>query len=620
MSAHRINEIFIAYEVRHIEEARSRVEGGAAVVCLDFWIEQELTKRHIHLVSLRDVLDSETGIGEWWALSNTIAREWYRLPAMQFFKHKDIPLGEVVEPIFGEYLAKLFYYVRICEALRRAYPDAFFSFPVPVANDSHPTCLAPLLPWVLLDAARMVGLNVRNEEGKTVSVGYVFPRSTWKSRVLRAYNALMNLLPRRRFKIYASGYWTYVVPIVPYLHDTELVLWESVRYHQIPWRHRLRHRIRILQSQGIVSRREEYAARRSSEKFMDEWGSAKKEVAAYLTSVRRDIDWTPVLEACTYLMTYAPRAIADINTLRRGMEKEKPNVVLPMASTGGPHDYFFLMARIAKQLGILSIELQHAGVHLDPNSVYTRIETDYLATYGENVEACRIRAGNHAGNLIPVGSPRFDEYVNERAKGIEKGKQLFKEFGLDPRRPVLFAAILYSDALVSSVDINSYQLAEYFKTIRAAQERCPGLQVLFKFRDYKYANPMREYLKELFLHDMAIAGNEDVFALLSASDAAVCGNSTVIYQAILAQKPLILHPWKSFDRYRADMYAPAAPLCYAASDAIENVSRIFADSSYREELLARQKQFLKSYSFDGKSSERIAALLRNLPKLGQQKP
>ncbi len=614
------NEIYIAYESGHIGEARLRVERGATLVCIDFFVERELLKKNIPFVSLRDIMAGETDADAeaWWLLSHEIAREWYRLPAMKFFEYEGIRIAEAPEPMMGTYLARLFYYVRICHALKRAYPNARFSIQAPVVREAPDVYfLATFISWAIIDAARMAHLPLEFE-GKHAVPKYPFPRPSWRSFFMRVYNTLIGLAPRRNFKIYASEYWTHVAPVVDHLEDTELILLESKKFYHIPWRQLLKHRIRIFYPNGEVRSAEEREVMRISEKFIEQWRTAKREVAAYLAGARAEFDWSSVLEACEYLVTYAPRVIADIRTMQRIMKKEKPDVVLQMASVGGPRHYFFLMARVAAQLGIPSLELQHAGATTDPRSIFSRIETDYLATYGADVNEWHERIGHAPERFIPVGSPRFDEYVNRRAAGVEKGKQLFLQLGLDPARPVLLAVVPVAENYVSLSD--SYQLADYFEVIRAVQEKSHGLQVLFKFHNDKSFGSAPEYLRELFPVDSAIVGSKDIFPLLCASDAVVCNNSTVIYETVLAGKPLILYPWWSHDIYHARVYGRAAPLLYTAqkAEATHLISRMCRDASYREELLVEQKRFLEKYSFDGKSSERVAALLRDLPRLSRE--
>lgn len=609
------HEIYIiTYESGSVDDAREQAERGAAVVCTDFFVERELTKKNIPFVSLRDIIDTTTGGETWWELSHQIAREWYRLPAMKFFEYDGIRIAEAPEPAMGIYLARLFYYVRIYNALKKKYPNAHFTIPAPPATKdvSNLYFLAVFISRAVIDAARMVGLHFDVNDILVSLQMYPFPRPSWKSFLIRAYNFIVGFAPRRSFKIYASEYWTHIAPVIGQIDDGEVMLVESRDFYKIPLRQILKHRIRIRYPDGKIGDSEQRAVIRITEEFPNQWEAAKGDISAYLSGVDGTLDWGPVLQACESFITYAPRVVSDIRTFRRIMEKERPDIVLQMASIGGPRHYFFLMARVAAKLKIPSLELQHAGATIDPRSMFCRIETDYRATYGVDVNAWHERVGYNPEKLIAVGSPRFDKYVTERAQGVEKGKQLFVRLGLDPARSVLLVVVPVAENYVSLSD--SYQLAELFETIRAVQNATPDLQVLFKFHNDKSFGTALEYLRELFPADIAIAGSEDIFPLLCASDAVVCNNSTVIYEALLAGKPLILCPWWTHDTYHAQVYERAAPLFYSAKEAMDSILRMCADPLYREELLVRRRHFLEEYSFDGKSSQRVAALLHNLPR------
>lgn len=613
------HEIFVAYEAWHVDLARTHAKGGATIVCLDFLVERELKKQNIPHVSLRDIVDSETGEEEWWVLAQDIAREWYRLPAMKFFEYGGIRIAEVIEPIFEEYLSRLFYYTRIYTALKKMYPSARLSVPVfNVKNEPADVCLSSTELQVASDAARMAGFKVTAIDTALIQRSRSFIKIHLKLLLLRLYNLAIRFVPRlpaqagHRMKIYIGEYWSHFTPVIEQMDDAELVLMESGALMQISWRQLLKHRIRVRHPNDEIHNMDKNKAMRVSEEFVARWATAKKEVAQYLAGVRGELDWGPVLGACTYLMTHAVKVVTDINTLRRIMTEEKPNVILQSASVAGRHHYFFIMARIAAQLAIPSIELQHGINSIDPRTAYSRFETKYLATYGADTNAWHERMGRPRERLVAVGSPLFDRYFNARAGALEKGKKLFTQLGLNHKRPVLLVTVPFSDTNPSAFD--SYQLVEFFEAIHTAQSAIPGMQVLFKFRRHECDEAMREYIQELFRTNSAIAGREELFPLLCASGAVVSGNSTVIYETMLAQKPLVLYPWKSFDIYNAQAISPAAPLVRTAKEFTPVLKRIFSDASYREELMKLQEHFLEGYSFDGKSSGRMREFIRRLSR------
>lgn len=585
---------------------------GGHVVALDFWVEKELIKRGAPYIARREFFDPGGAEEEWWLLAQDIAREWYRLPHMKYFQHSGVRIAEALEPMMEAYVSRLFYYVRIYSALKDAYPSAYLRIPSPFSQDA-PTVgpLASFERWAVIDAAKMAGLKVSVlGERAVVPRRHLFPRATWKSILTRLYNSVLFFVPRRQLKIYASEYWHNIAPVISQINDTELVLMESGELQKISWRQIFKHRIRVQHPADTIRGAERREALRISKEFTKQWETAGTEVALYLAHARSELDWQPVLSAFRHLHTYSARVVADIDALRRIMEKEKPNVVLQRASIGGRQHHFFLMARVAAQLHIPTIELQHAAAYIDPRSVHSRIETDILAAYGPYTAERYASIGYAHKKIVPVGSPRFDIHHDARKRALRKGKELLEDLALDVRRPVLFVTVPFSGSIVSPIILDSFELGTFFADVRAAQSATVGLQILFKFRNNSELELARGCIHELFPADVAITCDRNLLALLCASDAALCGNSTVMYEILLSEKPLILYPWKVWDRYMKDIYARAGPVPENVTELSDILAHLFFDPQYREQLIVRGKSFLKGYAFDGKAVERTIALLR----------
>lgn len=602
--------IFIVYEIQHINEAKKRADSGDGIICLNFLLECECKRKNIPFTPLRNFVDAETGEGEWWKLSHDISREWYRLPSMDFFQYKGIKIGEVTEPIMQAHLAKIFYFVRIFLFLKQAFPEEHFFIPLPASASMSHECLASFQPWAILDAAHMCGIVKVSDYKRIVPEMYVFEREKLKHKIIKLYNFLISFAPKKSRKIYMSGYWTHAESLVPLLDNTELIILETKRFKDVPWKQLFNHRMRFMYSHDPVNSITEKNAKKLGDAYTDKWKIAKKDLDSYLKTLHEELNWSPIVDACDQIVNYSPRVIADIDVLFEIMKKEKPDIVLVMASVGGSHHYFFLMTSIARQLGIPSVELQHATVTSDPRSVFCRIEADCLLTYGESINAAHRGIGNGHKQLVSVGSPRFDQYVNQQDQGAKKGMELFKQLGLNVSRQTLLVPVPFSETYASAVD--SYLLQEFFEAIVETQKNSPGLQIVFKCRTPKLVQVTKEYLEKLFYRDWVVTGDEDIFPFICASDVVLCNNSTVIYQAVLAKKPLVLYPWKRFDSYHAELYSPYIPLLYSKQAAIETLSRVLKDASYRAELLSKQKEFLREYMFDGRSSQRVADFLKNL--------
>jgi hypothetical protein len=605
-------QFIVVYDTDHLPEVPGYVEEhpGAQVICLDFWIERELEKQHISYISLRELAIPEDTEEEWWLLAQEVAREWYRLPAMQFFKYDDIRIAEALEPIMELYLSQLFYYVRIYAAIKKAHPEASFYIPVPVVDD-EPTagCLISFERWAVIDAAR-VACILNSVPGERVAApqGHLFPRTVWKSLLVRVYNALIGILPHRKLRIYASEYWSHIAPIIERMDDTELVLMESNEFGKIPWRQILQRRIRIRHPADATTSSMKRKAVWRSQEFMKQWATAREEVAAYFSRTQEILNWSPVLEACEYLITYSPRVITDIDALQRIMKEEKPDVVLQRASIGGRLYHFFLLARIAAQHNIPSIELQHSGAIFDRRSVHSHLETSVLAAYGDVEREQYARNGYAPERIIAVGSPRFDQYRQHKEQVGHSRAETLHAIGLDPARPTVMAAVPAELILLSPFAFSSYDMAKFFQGIQNIQRTMPAVQLIFKFR--RTCNEhYRDYLHELFPEGGIAITDEDPHPFIQASDVVVSGNSTIMYETMITERLLVLYPWKKWD-YHLGLYSAVAPYAHSGTELASILKNIYSDKTYADNIAAKEQFFMQRHSFDGHSAERTIALLR----------
>lgn len=603
--------LLILYEESHKDLATL----GDTVACLNFWLGRKLASRDISFLSLGEYPADETRITEFISAGRNAAREWYRIPVMQFFEHKCICIGEALEPMMSIYLGRLVYWrlalIQILDATPEVTELVIPWSDVGVSATGGPLSLFEVRATV--DVARALamerGLTFRTLGDAPQPVAdHIYPRERMKETVVALYNRCISLAPKKPLKIFASEYWRNIAPFMEQMDDVEFVLMERSEFRTIPWRQLWKHRIRFVHPSAVARDAYHDVAQSAIERFRAEWSTAKKMLAEWDGWTGADISWAIVEPALTYLVEiYAERIVADIERFEYLLAREEPNKILQRASLGGRQPHFFLLARIARRLGIPSIELQHAGAYVDPRSAYSRLETDYLASYGQYENEWYERNGYAQERMVPIGSPRFDRCIAERAQSKINGRRLLHETGLDLERPVLLAAV--PDEGVG-FGIDSFMLRDFFNAVARVRTRIPELQVVFKFRPGHRASAPRMFAQEIIPGAVCMA-KEDLFSLICASDIAICGNSTVIYEVLIAGKPLLLHPWRKDDTYHARMYAPAAPILYAAAELAEAVARALSDDAYRRELIARGRGFLQGYSFDGKSAERMADLLRD---------
>lgn len=605
------NSLLLLYEEKHADLAVP----GVRIACFNFWLERELKSRGFTPLSLGNYLPDEMRIGKVTTAIHIAARDWYRIPVMQFFEHKCIRIGEALEPMVSIYLGRLAYwrysFGRILDSVPEITEIVIPQNQTGVFSTSGPLALFEVR--VAVDAARSIALErglVFRVLGDAPQppVQHLFPHSRLQNIAVAFYNACISLAPKRSLKIYASEYWRNVAPFIKNMDDVELELMDRNEFFNIPWWQLWKHRVRFVHPSAVARDTYHDVAQSATERFRAEWSTAKKMLAEWDGWTGADISWTIVDPALTYLVEiYAERIVADIERFEYLLVREEPNKILQRASLGGRQPHFFLLAHIARRLGIPSIELQHAGAYVDPRSAYSRLETDYLASYGQYENEWYERNGYAQERMVSIGSPRFDRCIMERTQSKLNGRRLLHEAGLDPERPVLVAAV--PDEGIG-FNLDSFMLKDFFSAVAGVHTRIPELQVVFKFRPGHRASAPRMFAQEIIPGAVCMA-REDLFSLVCASDIVVCGNSTVIYETLLGQKPLVLHPWTAYDTYHAEMYTSAAPIVYDANELSMIIDRILTDDVYKKELISRGQRFLQGYSFDGKSSERMAALLRS---------
>lgn len=611
------DQFVIIHETAHLSEvlAYKEAHADAQIICLDFWVERELKKKNILCLSLRDFMLSEDTEEEWWILAQDVAREWYRIPAMQFFEYDDIRIAEVLEPIFETYLSRLFYYARIYTALRRAYPNAMFLIPVPIVDDA-PTAgaLITFERMAVVDAAKLAHLtHTVLGERATPPRRHFFPRTRWKSLLVRAYNTFIRLAPSRGRKIYASEYWSHIGSIIAKMEDTELVLMEVSELKHIPWRQIWKHRVRIQHPADLIGSWERRTAARVARTYAEEWRTAREEVAAYLTRAQRELDWYPVLAACEYIIAYSSRVVADIDALGRILMKERPDVIIQLASVGGRRHHFFLIARIATKLKIPTIELQHAGAVFDSRSVHSRLETSYLAAYGEMEREQYMLNGYASEQIIIVGSPRFDQYRRDTEHFSNLREKIVRSIGLTSTQRIVMITVPEERLSLYALDFSSYDLAVFFLDFQEVRKIMPDVQFIFKFRRKNCTEHHRAYLQELFSGNGIAITEADPYPLLCASDCVLSGNSTIMYETMISGRPLLLYPWKKRD-YHLEFYSAVAPYARSGAELANLLKHVFSDKAYAHAVVEKQQRFLERHAFDGHSTERVATLLRNFPQ------
>ncbi len=616
----------VLYTLKQIDEMQSYLEkeniplSACTIIPLEFEIEHALRERNIPYESLLKYVPIEEDFGDVLDSARSSAKRFHEHPAMRFYAYQGINIGEVFEPMIDLYLEYLGRYTAIFKRIAEIGEVKKLIIP---HTTMRPTFkVAALVPFEFrapVDAAILVGKQ-KGFEVQTIGTPLNFVPISKKQRITRCfgilalafYNACIRLCIRPRpLKLYASEYWFHIESFIEKMDDVELVFMERKEIRNIPWRQLLKHRIRFLHSTDVVDANIMSTISQSVLAFAKQWHAVKNEVREIFDIVPGIDAWPAIERALTFLIeTQTQRALVDIEGLRRIMQKERPDKVLLRASVGGAAHHFYIATQVAHQLGIPSIEVQHAGAVVDPRSAHSHLTASYLAAYGPLTRDVYHKNHGYARERIrPIGSPRFDHYVHEHDTLAQNRIECLIGLGLDHARPTVFVAVPFPGAY--PLLFSSYQVADFFNTFRNIQKKMPELQFIFKFRLGSFSPFYRDDIHNLFTDGgVVVTDTKDFLSLIVASDIACTGSSTLMYEIMLGERPMILFPWQKWDTYTLGVYSRAASVAFDVKELLAFLRQLL-NKDEAEKAVKRQNNFLsENYSFDGHAPERMASLLR----------
>ena len=314
------------------------------------------------------------------------------------------------------------------------------------------------------------------------------------------------------------------------------------------------------------------------------------------------------------IKTAVPDIIRDIEGAYAMYEYLSPDSVLLRASASRQR-HFSVLPLVAREVGIPALEVQHGGEYLGPGSGTRRHAAYYFATYGPLV-CDEFRAlGYEEERLLPVGSPRFDAYVQDAQKASvhKKGASL--------------TILSNTPTMDISERYGTYSIEEYFKTLGDATREILNARLLVASRSTTVRAAFLEEARARGLVgvDYESVGTTPLPKLFVQTDIFVCSYSTVVYEALLYRLPVILAAFAPTEKMMADFHfghfeSGALLIAHSPEELSTMLQKLSADPEARARMSSAAEAFMREqFSFDGHASERIAALIRNWKKGGDSR-
>ncbi|MDP2665274.1 MAG: hypothetical protein Q8P23_01305, partial [bacterium] len=164
----------------------------------------------------------------------------------------------------------------------------------------------------------------------------------------------------------------------------------------------------------------------------------------------------------------------------------------------------------------------------------------------------------------------------------------------------------------------SYEVEHVLEAYAKLQKKIPTLRFLLRPKPgfWRRSFYVRKELLDLFEGEMRYVQLENLHSLLRLSDIVISGGSTMVIEAMLMHKPVIMYLPKLLDRDFQVFGDAGAVLIARTKEELFKHAEFLVDRKNREALVKSADDFLrKNFRFDGKSAERVAALIRRVSRV-----
>lgn len=623
LSMRQENKLFFAYEPAHVPLLRGLVGQGKhhTVVAFDREVELDLDREGIPYVSVYSITRPPIDDKEVVERTRALAL-WYKMPELGFLAYDEILLGE-------QYEVATLYYIQACVYWTSVIRQTFEHFP------DHTTVAIPATGLLVPDTADPTAKHKENlpvdctrhlADTRGIAVEVIETpqsqvlrgraRSMKRSIVARVVHAVFSVLNmcmsvragKSPVRMFATDPWSRIEPFVSGMRDIELVMSRRAQAREmLP--HIWQTRARFYHRLDFANRAVRTAAASRAQDISTRWSSARESTTLQAQFVHEGVSlWPVVCQVFDDIVARAADDIATIESIKRLFKRHRINVVLLFASTKG---YNLVLARVAERLGIPSIENEHALVNDDKTLVHCRLNSTYLASYGPLINRTYESWGVEPWRLVSVGSPRFDEHA--KPPKPEEVEALRNKLALSHDKPVLLYGMQFPYLSLEYGNFTSNEVWDIMQDVAAVQKEL-GLKIILRPRpgEWRLHFYNREETLALF-EDRSMAQFDSLKNLFAVSDIVLTGGSTVILEALLMHKPVVVYLPHTLDQdWHYFEEAGAVRIARTYEDLKKHLAAL-VDAGVRQAQVARADAFVQAqFLNDGQAAKRMAALLRRV--------
>ena len=531
--------VFI-YEAKHVEQldllpALGENETLSVIAC-NAEVELVLTEKNIHFVSARNLRTMP--VSERLIFTRKLVSEILESKAFSFFEHRKIHLGTLYTPTLQYYLAVFLYYVDIVitaletdsydrvMVLATAAPVSptgglLHVFDIPMISDAvKVVCTQKNIPVTVHDFFMHVPQKARSIQIKRSIFG----------GALFFLNSFVSLVPiKKKIRILASENWKNIAPLMQELPDSELFLLDRAESMKAGLQFIWRNRMRFIHANDFLSSTSKKIVREKSKKFSEDWQKSQNEAEVLSNISFRNCSLSTHMNAVlSRIVTVGGEwAVRDIEATYALCEKVRPNIVIVRAGTSA-QTHFAVLCKVARELGIPSLEIQHGTLYFGPESFSTQRAAEYVAEYGPLVRRDLKTIGYDDEHLFDVGSPRFDLYKTALSE-------------VHTEENAIFSVGIIAPQVVPGYWTDSYDVYDFFENIGRAMKNMSNASVIIKAKPSpQYESFYRETIAKVFKDTKSeIIQDAPMIEVLAKATVVISAYSTALLESLLLQRPTI---------------------------------------------------------------------------------
>jgi hypothetical protein len=262
-----------------------------------------------------------------------------------------------------------------------------------------------------------------------------------------------------------------------------------------------------------------------------------------------------------------------------------------------------------------TLVMQHGTLHSDLNLEFP-IMSDYLITYGEyDRRVLASKSPSDTNKIFPLGTFRYDKIFMLPSSSECYNAVKYEMKLIDKKRIILFVTQPYSDRYrLCGITYMRHEELEIRESVCRLIKDFPDHYLFVKIREKEESKDWEKTAeKHDVLEQIKIIQNCRLYHVIKASELVITGWSTIGFEAILCDVPLIAFNLNNRAEHRDYSEKGAALKASSFNELVENARKIIKKDKKVVELLSeKRKKYLEDHYAGPHASDKILSLFKKI--------